>query len=383
MLDAGNYCSTKGREQKVLSEYFMRAMKPLNYSAVLVSTNEMALGLDFLLETNKKACLPLVSSNITDQLGKPVFTDLLQVGYKGLKVSILGLSDRIQLTDADKGKVRIADPGETAEKVLKRITKTPKTLIILLSDLNEPVLNTILQKHSVIDLVICADLRSFSSDGRLVNKSFVVSDTRETRNIQGLNFSITNSGMAGPKTFSQQLGPEYEKKNSIDKIMEGYKTGLKDAKLRWPRPADAQPIYAGPEACIQCHRTIVESWRSSRHAHAIESLEKNNDQYNPLCLECHVTGYEKENGFWDIESSRDMAGVQCEQCHGPQAQHIKEENDVASRGLEFSGMGGGQPVQKRFKPQKARYYICTRCHSGDWQLKVSPEEAWKMHGHSK
>jgi hypothetical protein len=61
---------------------------------------------------------------------------------------------------------------------------------------------------------------------------------------------------------------------------------------------------------------------------------------------------------------------------------VQGEDDIATKGLEFGGMGAGQPVQKRYLPQKGRFYICTRCHTGDYQLKVPAEEAWKQHGHS-
>ena len=73
LLDAGGFCSVKSREQALLSEYFMKCMKVLNYSAVLVAANEMKHGLDFIKRVNQEANLPLLSSNIVYLDGKPVF----------------------------------------------------------------------------------------------------------------------------------------------------------------------------------------------------------------------------------------------------------------------------------------------------------------------
>jgi hypothetical protein len=119
------------------------------------------------------------------------------------------------------------------------------------------------------------------------------------------------------------------------------------------------------------------------HQAGFAPLEKEGATYNPACLKCHVTGFEKENGFWDIETSRDMAGIQCEQCHGPLAQHVKEENSLTFSSPGFGGMGGETEVHRRHKPHKTRFHICSRCHADDKKLQAKPEEAWKSFGHSK
>ena len=80
--------------------------------------------------------------------------------------------------------------------------------------------------------------------------------------------------------------------------------------------------YVGNEKCSMCHSDIYKSWRDTRHAKAIDSLKKTGQEGLAACVKCHVTAYEKDGGFLDYELTPEMAGVQCEACHGPSGKHI-------------------------------------------------------------
>jgi len=80
--------------------------------------------------------------------------------------------------------------------------------------------------------------------------------------------------------------------------------------------------YVGNEKCSPCHSTIHNAWKNTRHAKAIDSLKKTGQEGLAACVKCHVTAYEKDGGFLDYELTPEMAGVQCEACHGPGGKHI-------------------------------------------------------------
>ena len=80
--------------------------------------------------------------------------------------------------------------------------------------------------------------------------------------------------------------------------------------------------YVGNERCAPCHSDIHKSWKETRHARAIDGLKKTGQEGLAGCVKCHVTGYEKDNGFLDYELTPEMAGVQCEACHSPGGKHI-------------------------------------------------------------
>ncbi len=82
--------------------------------------------------------------------------------------------------------------------------------------------------------------------------------------------------------------------------------------------------YVGSNKCAPCHSAINDTWQKTRHAKAIESLKKSGQETLPACVKCHVTGYEKDGGFIDYELTPEMAGVQCEVCHGPGSGHVSD-----------------------------------------------------------
>jgi nitrate/TMAO reductase-like tetraheme cytochrome c subunit len=65
------------------------------------------------------------------------------------------------------------------------------------------------------------------------------------------------------------------------------------------------PGYIGAAKCKMCHKVQYESWSGMAHAKATDRL-KDDEKSKAECLECHATG-----------GTAEMAGVQCEACHGP------------------------------------------------------------------
>ncbi len=79
-----------------------------------------------------------------------------------------------------------------------------------------------------------------------------------------------------------------------------------------------------------CHAAKDKGWQQTRHAKALEDLKKTNQHDLPDCVRCHVTGYEEAGGFIDHELTPEMAGVQCEACHGPGSKHKGGKTDIVS-----------------------------------------------------
>lgn len=76
--------------------------------------------------------------------------------------------------------------------------------------------------------------------------------------------------------------------------------------------------YMGVVRCKTCHNSKkmggeqYKIWEKSRHANALNTLKELGEADNPKCLKCHTTGYGEP-----VPSGVNLAGVQCEACHGP------------------------------------------------------------------
>jgi len=120
--------------------------------------------------------------------------------------------------------------------------------------------------------------------------------------------------------------------------------------------------FAGSTRCQQCHANTHFDWSATLHASALESLEAIGQGTNPNCVVCHVVGFGEEGGFVDRATTNDLAGVGCEACHGPAADHANNVNDEDLRPVV--GVSAD---------------VCGQCHTGSHHPNF---EEWSESGHA-
>jgi Tfp pilus assembly protein PilV len=101
--------------------------------------------------------------------------------------------------------------------------------------------------------------------------------------------------------------------------------------------------YVGADKCKMCHKVQYASWEGTKHAKATEVAKASTERaFSADCLKCHATN-----------SSEEMAGVQCEACHGA--------------GADFKKMS----IMKDLEAAKANGLViptqetCNGCHTGE------------------
>jgi predicted CXXCH cytochrome family protein len=104
-----------------------------------------------------------------------------------------------------------------------------------------------------------------------------------------------------------------------------------EGNIGFLRVKGQNPHYAGYSPCLDCHYDQYERWAATPHASALATLKQIGQHTNAVCLQCHTVGFGLPNGFKDEASTPGLAGVQCESCHGPAAEHLQNPADNTKR----------------------------------------------------
>ena len=153
------------------------------------------------------------------------------------------------------------------------------------------------------------------------------------------------------------------------------------------RVSGPSPHYAGWQTCAECHSPILNTVTQTAHAAAFTNAEfvANGGQTNVSCLPCHTVGYALPTGFTNLAKTPKLAGVQCENCHGPAAYHASNPDDptLVPRAEIAATVCGGCHA-RRYDEWKSSQHTavipnlnatnqidnCGRCHSGTARMSL-------------
>jgi hypothetical protein len=91
--------------------------------------------------------------------------------------------------------------------------------------------------------------------------------------------------------------------------------------------------YTGSQSCAECHAPIVKTVKLTLHMRAFTNalFVADGGDTNSSCLACHTVGFDLKTGFVSQRKTPHLAGVQCENCHGPAANHAANPDDSAAK----------------------------------------------------
>lgn len=282
-IDAGDVIDAPGRQSQMKVETYAELMGDLGVDAVAYTSQDQRQGLGLLLAGSSLSKRKWLSS------------DGQMSSHTELKSSRDGLT--ISAANENSG-----------------ILETEQASDILLFDGKASQLDRLSKEHQ---------LRIFSSDGTPSIEGDKVSPGSHLRGIIVAKFK--DNRLVSTKV--EVLEATIKDDPRADKIYRNYLNRVREERLIDKIEKNVNDDYAGSKNCRSCHGKIYDQYAKTKHAHAYETLIKDNHQADPDCISCHVVGSNSTKGFV-FQNTPSLAQVGCESCHGAGRQHARNPKQV-------------------------------------------------------
>lgn len=213
--------------------------------------------------------------------------------------------------------------------------------------------------------------------------------------VDALDFALFSSAVAGPDITTPPAGcdPQVFAQAVLDADGDVDLADIAVFQTNFTGPLESPPIYVGSTYCVSCHTANHTDWLGTIHATAFNTLVQGGNGNNELCFPCHSVGYGSPSGFVNLDTTPQLANVQCESCHGPGSNHVADPNGVPLSVLYESALCGSchqschglcgenhHPQYEEWQLTPHRYALmniqflpetvpeCLQCHSTDYRL---------------
>lgn len=379
LVDVGDVVAGPRDWERLEFEYLLRGYSMMNYDAVNLGHREAMLTSDQLREFKNKYDR-FVSANLATESGELIFDPYRIVEITpGAPVGIIGVMGAgIQESEIGKG-LRIIPPAEAIARWLPEI-KSKTDFIVLLAFCTEEEIRALADQFFEINVIVGGKILQPTGDPLAYNKSTVVLITDKGKGIGRLELSRNESNSWTSKNDIVRLEETMPTDDRMTGLIDDYKALLKEMDIEPHREEEDEGLtsiasarsatadrYVGEKSCTECHPKAVEAWSQSKHAHAYQTLQSKDQQYNPRCLECHTVGYGASDGYTNERLTAHLQNVSCESCHGRGDLHAKAH---------------ASPESTASAP-KMKTSSCTVCHDLDNSPSFQFDSYWAKIIHGK
>jgi len=223
--------------------------------------------------------------------------------------------------------LKAMDPAAALKKALSQ----PHDLAIVVFHFSDNRARQLIRQIDGIDIAILATQRGIFREFEKINGCIVVKNNNHGKTVGSLDWDFTKMQplkLRMVKIDKQSFASDPE----IAKLVDKHEKWLRNHYIELEKQKESEAgneeedtDYVGTQLCGRCHPQITASWKATRHARAYASLQKKCKDYCPDCLPCHVTGSRAHDkkGFSSPAKTPFLFNVQCEECHGPAEQHIR------------------------------------------------------------
>jgi len=326
------------------ADLFMKTYNLMGYDAFTPGELDFSFGVGPVIQMSKQANFPLLAANLMDTKSKkPVFKPYVIKEVQGVKVGLLGLISKqhpLGGPPEEKGKFYLADPIETAKKIVPQLRKKCQ-IIAALAHMGPDEQQMLAQSAPDIFFILGGHNPNLQPTPTRAHNSQIFNPGSRGEHLGQVEFFIEGKDLyaryqiisltARYADHPQAQELLNQNKASLQNLLQTPpQTGhLKGSSVVAPEMA-ALPAgpFAGESVCLPCHQSQHKSWLETTHARAYQTLVQQNKSSDPGCLGCHTTGY----GEARKDPAANFQNVQCEACHGPGDGHPEPRKTLSMVG---------------------------------------------------
>lgn len=318
--------------------YALESLQSLGYPAIGIGPHDLALSMNTVLgEAVNLQKAKLVNANLSNKEAdtRPLWEEFVPPvvvkDARGVKLGVgAAMSDSIA-RDLSDPSVTLSSPTPALARILERMEKEKVDLRVLLAWASAEEAKKWAEAVPGFDVILCQSSieESAAREATMVGKTMVTWVGRKGKSVGVLGWWRSEE----PRLRFEiaPLDRRYGDDPDMNEIYARFVSALKDGRYaeKTPRTLGLDE-YVGAKRCGECHKKAFAKWSTTKHSHALESLqqaEPKGQDYNPECLLCHTTGFESKTGFVTPSLSAALGGNQCENCHGPGKKHSEQPKD--------------------------------------------------------
>lgn len=397
-LDLGDTMKRSRKQDQIKFGVLHSAMSQMGYRAMGLGPSDLKLEVDFLFSTvpdsiNPETPLPYVSSNVVfygePDIGSPARFRIVE--ENGLKVGITSfLGEKYAGNIFPEGNnsanalLKVEPAVSSLQPVIKHLQAEKCDLIVLLAQATKPETESVLKSVPGIDVCLTGGGPEDPAGTTLkIGETLVLEAGRKGKYAGVLGYYPQDPQQKFRFELIDLDKDRFRRTPEMEAQMAFYQDLLKQQQIIETEPAvphSSGKQFVGSAQCGECHTKAYAHWKTTKHAHATETLVSGTDKYketewinrihDPECLACHVVGWDPqevfryESGFTTLEKSLPLAGQGCENCHGPGSKHTQLE-------LAFRENRQNTPeIQAERASMKidlvhAERNVCRKCHDAE------------------
>lgn len=391
LIEGGDSTGEPSIQSDLKTDVTVNALKLLGYGAMIPGEEELgARGKRYINKFGNKTT-PVICANLY-KLGdnKPKYNPYTILKTKnGLRVGVIGL-----ISERTIGPLMAKEYGETVKEpvvalkpLIKSVRSKSDLVFVVIHGNSEDAeklvsvngVDLILSTHRTSELIFPKkDTGQIDAPVKKIgNVVLIGAETNANWSLGRIDLALgKGQGIDGAKHTLLYFDRKYKEDPVMVRMYDSYNEKVKNAVLsqsaKFKKNAEELLVkrglnlaemrkrlkkspFATADQCKMCHPDIHKSWSKTRHAHAMTTLEKSHQEYDPECVSCHATGVTTRNGYMNQKETPELANVQCEACHGPGDAHMN---------APAKGFG------------KADEQTCRSCHTDERTPDFDFDEAW-------